>query len=964
MIGSVAIGLDADIGGFVRQLNLGLAGVDGDVGVTADVTRLIAEVESSFAAIDEFDIDLAVDPSAMRSVASQVDAVIGSLDPEVDVAASRASLAAAVADLNAALDSVDADLRVDVDGVSLAAAARTIDTALDSVDADVGVRLDDADLAGSTGALRSAFGVAGKGAALGVAAAIAGIGGVGLLGTKLAGESEQITTSLETVLGSAEAAQAMLGDLRDFAASTPFEFPGLAQSASRLLAVGTTASSVIPIMETLGDATSAMGTGSEGIDRAVMALTQMQQKGKVSAEEMMQLTEAGIPAWESLATVLGVDVATAQKMVSDGAVQATSVYQALETKAGPALERLAGGMQKQSQSLLGMASTLKDTASQALTAALEPALPAVKSLIAQVTPLIGGIVGPLGAAFSGIIGSLDLTPLLSALSSAGPAFEVLGEAAGALVSMLSQGLGGLVESAGPGLTAVFGGLAETLGSLSPLFGQLGTVLGGAFSAVAPVIVTLAGAFGNLAQEVLPPLLDLFGGLVLAVGGALQPVLRSMGAALRLVAVQLGGAFRDAVAAVAPVLPELATSLAEILVALVPLIPPLAELIALVVSSVAAPALALLAEGLALVAEGLASIVPPVAQLLSGGLTSVVDMLGRLFSGEISTGDILAGVGGILSTLSGWLTSVALPWLGAAAVSLAGALIGFAGQAVALIPGALGALLSAIGGFVTGVLLPAVGTFFAQLVPFALGWIVGALVRLPFETAKLYVALQVWIFGTLIPGIVMWVARAVPAFLGWVWDVARELPGALSRAGEAIWTFLAALPGQIDAWTAKAGSWLVDVGGDVVRGLWNGIKGTLDWLQDRIDGVGEAIVGGFKSALGIGSPSRLMADEVGRWLPPGMALGIGSTADVAIAAASALASDVVAAAHVDAPAVEIPVRASYAGVESATADIGPVAGLLRSDDATIRLQGPVVVEVDGRELGRATVDQIVDMRRAG
>uniref|UniRef100_UPI0032997464 tape measure protein n=1 Tax=Salmonella enterica TaxID=28901 RepID=UPI0032997464 len=80
----------------------------------------------------------------------------------------------------------------------------------------------------------------------------------------------------------------VLRKLADFAAKTPFDFPTLQKAASRLIAVGTEADRVIPIMTVLGDATAAMGTGAEGVDRAVMALQQMQVKGKVTGEEMLQ----------------------------------------------------------------------------------------------------------------------------------------------------------------------------------------------------------------------------------------------------------------------------------------------------------------------------------------------------------------------------------------------------------------------------------------------------------------------------------------------------------------------------------------------------------------------------------------------------------------------------------------------------------------------------------------------------
>jgi len=223
------------------------------------------------------------------------------------------------------------------------------------------------------------------------AAAVAATGALGFMAVKIASDNEQAAISFELLLGSAQKASAFLAELQKFAAATPFEMPQLRTAASRLLAVGTATADIIPLLTALGDATAGMGTGAEGIERSVTALTQMRQKTKVTAEEMLQLTEAGIPAWQTLASFLKVDVATAMKMVEKRTVDATVMFQALETKAGPAMQRLSGMMARQSQSLAGIWSTFKDNAGQALAKFAEPALPAIKKVVdalGQATPKV------------------------------------------------------------------------------------------------------------------------------------------------------------------------------------------------------------------------------------------------------------------------------------------------------------------------------------------------------------------------------------------------------------------------------------------------------------------------------------------------------------------------------------------------------------------------------------------------
>ncbi len=195
----------------------------------------------------------------------------------------------------------------------------------------------------------------GKKIALGMAA-------VGIAGTtaalKLAADWEQSELAFETMLGSAKKAKAFMAELEQFANKTPFELPGLIDASRRLLAFGFAAGDVLPIMTRLGDAVSGLGGGAYEIDRVTRALGQMKAKGKVSAEEMLQLAELGIPAWEMLAKKIGTDIPTAMKMAERGQISAaTGINGVLEGMN----ERFGGLMEKQSKTMAGRWSTLKDS---------------------------------------------------------------------------------------------------------------------------------------------------------------------------------------------------------------------------------------------------------------------------------------------------------------------------------------------------------------------------------------------------------------------------------------------------------------------------------------------------------------------------------------------------------------------------------------------------------------------------
>ncbi|MFD7738419.1 phage tail tape measure protein [Streptomyces sp. MJM8645] len=122
-------------------------------------------------------------------------------------------------------------------------------------------------------------------------------------------------------------------------------------------------------------------------------------------------------------------------------------------------------------------------------------------------------------------------------------------------------------------------------------------------------------------------------------------------------------------------------------------------------------------------------------------------------------------------------------------------------------------------------------------------------------------------------------RIVDFFLNWTlvgliirhWDSIRS--GVADRAG-ALVDYVRGLPGRIADSLGNMGLLLIDKGKDVVRGLWSGIQSMGGWLRDTLTGWAiNLIPGPIARALGIHSPSRVMASEVGRWIPAGIVSGI-------------------------------------------------------------------------------------------
>ena len=101
----------------------------------------------------------------------------------------------------------------------------------------------------------------------------------------------------------------------------------------------------------VGDAVAGLGGNPEVMDRVITALGQIKAKGKTTAEEMMQLTEAGIPAWQLLADAIGMSIPEAMAQVTAGAIDADTVIGAVTTGMNA---KFGGMMEKQSHTFGGL----------------------------------------------------------------------------------------------------------------------------------------------------------------------------------------------------------------------------------------------------------------------------------------------------------------------------------------------------------------------------------------------------------------------------------------------------------------------------------------------------------------------------------------------------------------------------------------------------------------------------------
>ena len=92
--------------------------------------------------------------------------------------------------------------------------------------------------------------------------------------------------------------------------------------------------------------------------------------------------------------------------------------------------------------------------------------------------------------------------------------------------------------------------------------------------------------------------------------------------------------------------------------------------------------------------------------------------------------------------------------------------------------------------------------------------------------------------------------------------------------------------------------LLSVGKNLVEGLWNGISNKTGWIINKIKSFGESVLGGIKKFFGIKSPSKVMRDEVGKWLPAGLAEGVTRNTKTATKAMANMAKSALSAANAE------------------------------------------------------------------
>lgn len=148
----------------------------------------------------------------------------------------------------------------------------------------------------------------------------------------------------------------------------------------------------------------------------------------------------------------------------------------------------------------------------------------------------------------------------------------------------------------------------------------------------------------------------------------------------------------------------------------------------------------------------------------------------------------------------------------------------------------------------------------------------------------------------------YLSQAAQKVVTWGTQLAQKGAAAATQLFNSIVNGLSSLPSK-----------MAEIGSNIVSGIWNGISSGWNWLTNKVSNLASSLLDAAKGALGIHSPSKEFADEVGRWIMPGVGKGLDKSMPATLKDMKAKAGELVSAmrAEMSASVGQLSVGASHA-----------------------------------------------------
>lgn len=148
----------------------------------------------------------------------------------------------------------------------------------------------------------------------------------------------------------------------------------------------------------------------------------------------------------------------------------------------------------------------------------------------------------------------------------------------------------------------------------------------------------------------------------------------------------------------------------------------------------------------------------------------------------------------------------------------------------------------------------------------------------------------------------YLSQAAQKVVTWGTQLAQKGAAAATQLFNSIVNGLSSLPSK-----------MAEIGSNIISGIWNGISSGWNWLTNKVSNLANSLLDAAKDALGINSPSKEFADEVGRWIMPGVGKGLDKSMPATLKDMKAKAGELVSAmrAEMSASVGQLSVGASHA-----------------------------------------------------
>lgn len=800
---------------------------------------------------------------------------------------------------------------------------------------------------GGDGLLKSMSGVFSKVGKIGLGAVTAIGGGITALAAKGGFERalniENAQAKLRGLGHSATDISAIMDNALASVKGTAFGLGDAATVAASLSASGIkSGEQMTNVLKTVADTAQISGRSLTDIGTIFGSVA---ARGKLQGDDMLQLMSSGVPVLQLLATHLGKTSAEVSDMVSKGKIDFQTFADAMQKGLGgsalAAGDTFTGALANIKAALGRLGETAATPAMDSLRRLFVAATPAVDAFANQLTPLIDQGLGKISPYVEQAIGSVKefaaalqdgsltigdiagkvgmLAGGLGMLASVGGAPQLLdflgqlGSSADAgvgkltaevkaLPETLSNGLGGLqqfgmlfnsdlrdalavdgdptanavnrISSGMERLTTPF----KTLGS--KLAGtNIGQQINGLASQVGTGFGKVTSAADTQAKLFVSKISGAFDGLGSKIGGSnIGGIFTGLASKVKTAAAPASSALSDVFGGVGDMIgPKLQTGLGKVGSMVGSFFAPGNFLKFLGIGGIAAAIVAGLGAIQISTQGQVSAMINSLMAQLPGMLTQLSSWVTGYLPGFIAQG------AQVLSSLMAGITDNA-PQIASTAVLIVSTLItGLAGQLPTLIPMALNMIMALVGG-----LLSNVGQLLDAGMQLLLGLVQGIVNALPqlIEQAP-----------TLIGNFANSIASNLPQILQTGVQILVTLANGLASA---VPQLIGQIPGIVRSiWNAFTSVNWGEVGLNIITGIAKGIAGAAGKLVDAAVKAANDALNWVKDKLGIGSPSKVFRDEVGRWIPAGMAIGIEKNTQPIGRAAGVLADAAVA------PALAIP-----------------------------------------------------------